>query len=117
MDTNSKNLAYNTSSYAQREAAKQAIFSQTKFGQAASALSATSSGSTSASGITYYTMPDGKVLARQSSSKYIDFKTLFSFLDEDDGYGTYTGIGNYGTTASNYMAAYEKIAKQRLGLS
>jgi hypothetical protein len=121
MDTNAKNLAYNNSSYAQWQAQKQAIYNASKYGQASSAASSSSTGSTSSTGMTYYTLPNGKVLARNTESKFIDFKSLFSFLDDDEsGYnsstGAYSGIGNYQTIADSLFDAYAKRAKQNLNL-
>lgn len=117
MDTNSKTSLYNSSSYAQKQTAKQAIFNNSKYGKMEAKLAELNSGDTS---IKKYTLSDGRVLIRQSSSNRIDFKALFGSITSGDdtessNLSTLALFDNMKKTSDSMLSAYEKQAKQRLG--
>lgn len=119
MDTNSKTSLYNSSTYGQQQSAKQAIFNNSKYGKMQAKLAENEADSNTTKKIV---LDNGKVLIRHaSSSKYINFKSLFGSITADDSTtsdaATLALIDSFKSTSSSIMSAYEKQAKQRLGLS
>lgn len=119
MDTNSKASLYNSSSYAQRQADKQAIFNNSKYGQAQAAINTSNTSDTTTK---KYTLSDGRVLVRPGASNRIDFKALFGSITSDDdtdssNAATLALFDSMKSTSNSLLTAYEKQSKQRLGLS
>ncbi len=118
MDTNSKTSLYNSSSYAQRQSAKQAIFNNSKYGQMESKLAALNSDDNTSK---RYVLSDGRVFVRQASSSRINFRALFGSITSGDdtdssNADTLALFQNLKNTSDSMLSAYEKQSKQRLGL-
>lgn len=108
---------YNSSSYGQKQSAKQAVFNNSKYGQMQAKLAANAADSATTKRIT---LPDGRVLVRPAASTRIDFKSLFGSISTDDsdptGASTAALFDSLKSTSNSMLSAYEAQAKQRLGL-